>query len=702
MKAIYKREVKACFDSFIGWLFVAVVLFLIGLYVTAYNLAEGSPYISFALQSSIIIFMIGIPILTMRTLAEERKNKTDQMILTAPVSIWRIVLGKFLGLETVFAIPCAVICVYPLIMGRYGEVPYLESYVTVLGFFLFGSAAIAIGIFVSSLTESQVISAVVSVVLIFVGYIMPGLCYMISQGGNLLTKVLRVYDLATPFIDISNGNFTLNAVFYYLSVIFLFLFFTTQSIQKRRYSVSVKQLKRGAYSIVSIVLVSAIVISANILLAKVPEKYTKFDITQEKLFSLTDESYKMMDSLQEDITIYVLALKNNMKQDVIETLNRYEEYSEHIRVEYVDISSNPAFAKQYTDEAVTAASLIVAGEKRSKYIAYESLYVTELSYETFAYETTGYDAEGQITSALAYVTGDDMPKIYLLEGHGEAELEPSFLSAMEKLNIEYERFSLLTADKVPEDAECLIINAPEADLSESDTSKIRMYLQNGGNAMFIYGYMEEDLPHYLSLLQDYSVEFADGMVVEENRNYYYDNMLYLLPEIEYDDVTASIHEDYIFSPYSRGIIIKEQAEGETAVSYLLKTTEDSFSRVNPGENTSNEKTEDDISGPFALGVRAIRQTETGESTAMIFSSSLLFTEMADEVVAGSNKKLFTESLRSLLPVENSVSIPVKSYNMSLLTVPAMEFIIFGLVMVLAVPLALLITGFVIWLGRRKR
>ena len=171
MRAIYKRELRACFHSFIGWLFLAVVLFLTGLYTTVYNLMQGSSYLSYTLESSLIIFIVAIPILTMRILAEERKNKTDQLILTAPVSVWKIVLGKYLALETVFAVPCAILCLYPLLLGRYGSIPYEENYVALLGFFLYGSAAVAIGVFVSSLTESQVIAAVVSVVFVFIGYV---------------------------------------------------------------------------------------------------------------------------------------------------------------------------------------------------------------------------------------------------------------------------------------------------------------------------------------------------------------------------------------------------------------------------------------------------------------------------------------------------------------------------------------------------
>ena len=702
MTAIYKRELRACFNSFIGWLFLAVVLFFTGLYVTANNLAQGSAYLTYALQSSLIIFIVAVPILTMRILAEERKNKTDQMILTAPVSVWKIVLGKYLALETVFAIPCVVLCLYPLLLGRYGTIPYGETYVSLLGFFLYGSAAVAVGVFVSSLTESQVIAAVVSVVFIFIGYVMAGICNLISPTGNLLTNILKVYDLTTPFIDLINGNLKLISIAYYLSLIFLLLFFTTQSIQKRRYSVSVKHLGRGAYSIGLIAVTTAVVIGANLLLRQVPAEYTEFDVTKEKLYSLTEDSYRVMDGLQNDITIYVLSPESSMNLDVIETLNRYESYSDHIRVEYVDLKSNPEFAGQYTDAQVSERSLIVKSDKRSKYIDYGDLYQMELNYETYGYEMTGYDAEGQITSALHYVTMDDMPKVYLLEGHGETSLEAGFLSVLEKLNIEYETLNLLKVDEVPEDAGGLIVNAPTADLSKDDAEKIRQYLNGGGNALFIRGYSREALPNYQSLLADCHVTLAEGMVVENDRDYYYQNMLYLLPEVLYDEVTAGASEGYVFAPYACGIVIDEAAEESGEVSYLLKTTKDSFARINPDEVSSGEKTAEDVDGPFALGARVTKQTDSGESTVVVYTSAAIFEEGADAIVAGNNKKLFESTVSSFATVENAVSIPVKSYYAGFLTVPALDFIFAGLILVLALPLGLLIAGFVIWLQRRKR
>lgn len=704
MRAIYKREMKACFNSLIGWLFLAVVLFLTGLYTTVYNFLQGSVYLTDMLVSCRILFMMAIPVLTMRILAEERKNKTDQLILTAPVGVWKIVLGKYLALETVFAIPCAVISLYPILFSRYGTIPYAENYVALLGFFLYGSAAVAIGVFASSLTESQVIAAVLTVVFVFVGSVMAGVCSLISRSGNLLTRILGVYDFNTPFVDLLNGNLNMTAIVYYLSLIFLFLFFTTQSIQKRRYSVSVRQLKRGAYSVGLILLTTAVVVCANLLLKQVPAAYTEFDVTGERLYSLTEDSYRVMDGLQENITIYVLSTESSMSQDVVQTLRRYEDYSKkQIRVEYVDISANPAFAEQYTDASLSPGSLIVVGEKRSKCIDYTALYLSELSYETFAYETMAYDAEGQITSALNYVTMEDMPKVYLLTGHGEADLEESFLSVLSKLNIEYERLNLLTADGVPEDAAGLIVNAPTADFSADDTEKIRSYLDGGNNALFVYGYGREALPNYRSLLEAYQVTIADGLVVEQNRDYYYqNNILWLLPEVESDELTASVYGRYVFAPNACGIVIDEQAEEKGEVHYLLRTTQDAFVRANPDEVTEGEKVEGDVDGPFALGVKATRQTENGTSTIAVYTSAELFSEVVDERVAGNNKKLFEGTVSGFASVEDNVSIPAKSYYAGLLTVSMLDVMVAGLLMVLAVPIALLVAGFVIWLQRRKR
>ena len=182
MKAIYKKEVKSYLTSMIGYVFIFFILLLEGIYFTAYNLQNAYPLFGTTLSAVTFIFLILVPVLTMKTIAEERKQKTDQLLLTAPVSVSEIVLGKFLAVATVYAIPVLIICLYPMIMGKYGTVSYAMAYTAVLGFALLGFAQIAVGVFWSSVTENPVIAAVVTFIVLFV-------CYMITGIGSLIRTV---------------------------------------------------------------------------------------------------------------------------------------------------------------------------------------------------------------------------------------------------------------------------------------------------------------------------------------------------------------------------------------------------------------------------------------------------------------------------------------------------------------------------------
>lgn len=236
MIAILKRELKAYFNTVTGWLYIAVIIAFVGTYFTAFNLSQGYPYFSYTLNSVSFVFLIITPILTMRIIAEERKQKTDQLLLTSPVSVKNIVLGKYFAMIIVFLFPTVLFSFYPLILRTFGKVPMAESYTAVLGFFLFGAANIAIGLFVSSVTESQVIAAVLTFVFLFLGFMMKGLTGLISQSGNIITKILSGFDLASSFRNLSDGVFDVSSIVYLVTIIGFFLFLTCQSIQKRRWS----------------------------------------------------------------------------------------------------------------------------------------------------------------------------------------------------------------------------------------------------------------------------------------------------------------------------------------------------------------------------------------------------------------------------------------------------------------------------------
>ncbi|MBR6326037.1 MAG: Gldg family protein [Lachnospiraceae bacterium] len=720
MIAIYKRELRSFFHSFIGFLFIAVNLFFLGLYCTIYNLMNSYPYFSYAIAGCMFVFLFSVPILTMRVMADDRRNRTDQLILTAPVSVGRIVIGKYLATLTVFAIPCAIICLYPLVLSRFGKVPYGETYVAILGFFLYGAACIAIGVLVSSLTENIVIAAVLCFVVLFVGYMMPGLCGLISETGNLLTKILGCFDIYTPFESLLGGTLDLTAVVYYLTLIALALFLSAQAVQKRRYSISVRQLRFGAFSTGMIVVAVAIAVLVNALVRQLPEEKTVIDVTSNRLYTLTDQTREYVDTMAEDVTIYVWSAEDSMDQTVVKTLDRYASLSDHIRVEYVDPRVNPRFYTSYAESAPTAGSLIVVSDLRSKVIEasdlYESTYAyDESSYYGYSEQVTGYDAEGQITAALNYVLSEDMPVVYLITGHGERSLETSYTSALAKANVTSESLHLMDVDAIPDDAAALMILGPTSDLSADDVEKVTAYLERGGKVMITLTMTEEELPNLQSLLTYMGLSTESGIVVEESTEHYYRNPFFELPEMSYSTYTAGVNGTYyVFSPYNCGLRIPEDTE-EITYDVFLKSSDDAFLMKDYVNATDYSQKEGDPDGPFALGVEAVKTLDaSGDATAdgasadatsatmIVLASAETFTEAADEMVSGANRTVFMNIVSAFSDQELNVSIPAKSYDMQLLSVTQAGIIRLGVLLVILLPLGCLIAGFVIWIRRRRR
>lgn len=286
MLAIYKKELKGYFTSFLGYLFLAFLLIFIGIYQYVYNFVMEFANFAYAVSGISTFFLLLVPMLTMRVLAEEKRQKTDQLIFTAPVSVTRIILGKYLALVSVFAIGMAIVCVYPLVLRNYGDTNLSIAYSTILAFFLLGCTYMAIGMFVSSVTESQVFAAVMTFVVILFTWLIDlvikmlptdrrtayfvllgcaaliaAVLYLLMKsllvsglalllGGGTLTALLlvrpelldgsleRVFgwiSLLARFENFKYGIFEGSAYFYYLTLTFLFVFLTIQAIKKRRW-----------------------------------------------------------------------------------------------------------------------------------------------------------------------------------------------------------------------------------------------------------------------------------------------------------------------------------------------------------------------------------------------------------------------------------------------------------------------------------
>lgn len=287
MLAIYKKELRSYFNSMIGYVFMALFLVIIGVYFFVQNLISGYANFEYTLSSLTIFFVLLAPLLTMRLMAEENKQKTDQLLFTSPVTATSIVVGKLLAVFTLFGLVMLVTCLYPLILSLYGKVPFASGYAAIFGFTMMGLAYLSIGLFISSLTESQIVAAVITYVLFVFTFFMEGIAgfmptdnksavmifsvilliicvvlYLMMK--NLTVSVLtgivgegimialyfvkpEIFDgsvknvfgwlsVVTRFDNFYYGMFDVSGIVYYISVACLFVFLTVQSIRKKRWS----------------------------------------------------------------------------------------------------------------------------------------------------------------------------------------------------------------------------------------------------------------------------------------------------------------------------------------------------------------------------------------------------------------------------------------------------------------------------------
>ncbi len=212
MKAIFKKELKSYFCSMTGYALVSFLIIFVGIYFMIYNMGYGYPYFSYTLSGVMLVLMVFVPVLTMRSFAEERKNRTDQLLLTSPVKIRDIVAGKYLAMVTVFCVPNAVFCLFPLIIRMQGNANLLSDYIAILEFVILGCTFIAAGMFFSSITESPMIAAVSTFAVTQVLYIWDTLMGYLpdSAGGNLAVIIPEITDSSGLTGRLSSGTVLMN------------------------------------------------------------------------------------------------------------------------------------------------------------------------------------------------------------------------------------------------------------------------------------------------------------------------------------------------------------------------------------------------------------------------------------------------------------------------------------------------------------
>ena len=478
------------------------------------------------------------------------------------------------------------------------------------------------------------------------------------------------------------------------------------SREKRRKNKKV--LRHGSYSMAVTGIVIASVVVLNLVGQELPSKFREIDLSSQKLYTIGEQTEKILKKLDKEVQMYWVVQDGTESSDIEKLLERYEEGSKHIQIEKKDPAVNPAFVSQYTSDNISNNSVIVACGDKSKVVDYSDMYETSINYNTYSQQVTGFDGEGQLTSAINYVISENMPVLYTLEGHDEAAMSETMKETIQKANIDIQSLNLLTEESVPEDTECLFIFAPAKDLNKEEADKVISYLENGGKAFIVSNYTNEDMSNFNRILENYGVQPENGIVFEGDSNHFVSqNPYYLLPNIENNAITAelSAQSRYVLAAMAQGVRQIENVRDSLQISSILRTSDSAYSKTDLENMESVEQEEGDIQGPFDLGVMITEEVEEDKETQIVyFAAQSIFDDSANAMVSGTNYELLASSLGWMCNTDeiNTVSIASKSYDTTSLVIPASDANFWSIFVTAILPLSVLALGFGIWMKRRKQ
>lgn len=464
------------------------------------------------------------------------------------------------------------------------------------------------------------------------------------------------------------------------------------------------RFRAGSYSAFAATLIISIAVMANLMVSSLPATTTQLDLTEQSLYSLSDQTKRIAASLDKDVDMYLICNQGNEDPTILRLLERYEGLSSHINTSSVDPTIQPTFLDQYELDISTLYenSVLVDCDGRYRLVSYDQIFVTEYSmdYYSYAYDyTTSFDGENALTNALHYVASDNLPKVYTLTGHGEAELSETITEMLAQDNFETETISLLSLEAMPEDAAAVIINAPTSDLGEDEATLLVEYLEDGGNVTLMTGYMgDNDMPQLKRLTASMGLTTGEGIVIEGDRQMRLNRYPhYLLPSIGSHEITEALASAgyYILAPLAQPIV--ETDDSTASITWLLTTSDDAYSKPAALNMTRTEKEEGDVDGPFYVGA-------VSESNGKLFwiTADTFLDSYVDSAVSGANSNLFLNALNWMGGQEESISIRSKSLDTAGLTVTQSESSMWSIVMIGIIPAALVAVGMIIWVRRKRR
>ena len=469
-----------------------------------------------------------------------------------------------------------------------------------------------------------------------------------------------------------------------------------------------RNLKNGSFSFVLSAVIIAAAVLVNVIFSVLPSSLTQLDFSSSKLYTLTETTESFLNTLSDKVTLYYICEGGKEDDTLDKLLRRYEDASDYITVEQVDPVLYPGFTGQYTDDTVENNSVIIVCGKVSRVVKAENLYVQEFDYNTYSYVNTGFDGEGLITGAIAYVVSDDIPVVYALSGNGENAVAGNFAEAITRNNIDLQELNLLAEDSIPQNAAGIVINAPVRDYNEAETKEILRYLESGGKALVLTNYTVDDMPNLDSILSDYGLQRVEGIILEGRTAGYMTYQYCLLPQIEYSRLTDKLAGGgtYVLTPMAQGIRTAETYRSSIAHTPILTVGSSAYSKVDVQNMTTSEKESQDIDGPFTVGMLVeedINNDQEAETEFLYISTGYVMDEDYDLNVSGGNSELIRSAASGLFSQNDlSSAVPVKSLKVQYLALTDAAANFWTILCVFVLPAAFVLAGLIIFLRRRKR
>ncbi|MGN0154597.1 MAG: Gldg family protein [Lachnospiraceae bacterium] len=692
MTAILKKELKTYFTSFFAYFYYALFFLVLGVCFVVNCLSTYSTQFGYyVLSKGFFVIAAVIPLCTMGLFAQEKRSKTDQMLFTAPVSIFSILLGKYLATFLFLFLPVALSCIYPVLIAGQGEMSVRFLMGVYIAIVLVGMSLLSLGMFISSMTSSVVLAAIITYGLYAVVLLGRILESVVSADG--LYYFLHNFSIYNKYNDMVSGIVRSGDIAYLLLLSAGFFVLTWLRLDHQR-------IGNKVFAAKTVLLVACVCVLSGIFF----HCTRVYDFTSEQLLTLSDETKEVVKNVEKQTDIYYMGERSRANATYQELFQEYKRLNDNIQIHYKNVETDLAFRQQYLGNvsAVTETSiLVVCGDK---YIYLDSAdYVASIQTSKYSYKNI-LEIENQLTSAIYYTNSEDTSKICYITGHGEENLTSGFHNLLmmnsydlDELNLA-ESLSSIEAN-FPESCLAVLLNAPQTDYSDDEIKALKQYMEDGGKLFVTIDPLNEELDNLYAFLADYGFDIEQGVIIEgEETNYAYDTAYYIIPKIQKNEITNPLIENnlHVLTMTSKGIKKNGEANGYSCTD-LLTTSGRAFSKVSDFENATT-KGENDISGPFS--VASLSENKDG-AKIFLLTSNIFFNEEVDMDSAGANRKFFLSVMDYLTGNDSGIMIPGKDVGNQTALYPNTAQTRIRIVAIVVVPFVILLIGVIVIIIRYK-